>query len=425
MNHSRTIPAALFVLLAALCCHALAEEPYFVGLGQLSGGAGSIAMAVSADGMTVVGRAENADGDWEAFRWTAAEGMVGLGFLPNSSPYPISMANDVSDDGTVIVGTSSNGSWLADVEAFRWTQQSGTMDGLGYVYEPGIDDASQAAGVSADGAVVVGLCGSPADASVAFRWTTAGGMVNLGDLPGGWMRGRASNVSADGTIVVGSGVTYYGREAFRWTESTGLVPLGVLPGYYDSDVGEISPEGNCIVGFCEADDRVEAFRWTAEEDMVGLGFLSGGDWSEAWGTSAEGNVIVGLAGDLIGNCGAFIWTDPLEMQYLSEVLALDVGLDIGEWTLVTAYGVTPDGKYIVGEGTNPDGQTEAWLACVADPIACAGDLDGDGERDLSDLATLLASYGVDAGGDLDGDGDTDLSDLGALLAVYGRPCLQW
>jgi photosystem II stability/assembly factor-like uncharacterized protein len=54
----------------------------------------------------------------------------------------------------------------------------------------------------------------------------------------------------------------------------------------------------------------------------------------------------------------------------------------------------------------------------------AGDLDGDGDVDLSDLATLLAHYGTAAGatyedGDLDGDGDVDLADLAALLSVYG------
>ncbi|MBU0617224.1 MAG: hypothetical protein KKI02_05880 [Planctomycetes bacterium] len=51
-----------------------------------------------------------------------------------------------------------------------------------------------------------------------------------------------------------------------------------------------------------------------------------------------------------------------------------------------------------------------------------GDLDGDGDVDLSDLATLLASYNLDEGGDVDGDGDTDLSDLAALLANYGSTC---
>ena len=54
----------------------------------------------------------------------------------------------------------------------------------------------------------------------------------------------------------------------------------------------------------------------------------------------------------------------------------------------------------------------------------SGDLDGDGDVDLTDLATLLAHYGMTSGatyemGDIDGDGDVDLSDLGALLAWYG------
>jgi hypothetical protein len=59
--------------------------------------------------------------------------------------------------------------------------------------------------------------------------------------------------------------------------------------------------------------------------------------------------------------------------------------------------------------------------------ACPGDLDGDSDVDLSDLAILLANYGTTSGaaytdGDLDGDGDVDLADLAALLAVYGTSC---
>ena len=54
-----------------------------------------------------------------------------------------------------------------------------------------------------------------------------------------------------------------------------------------------------------------------------------------------------------------------------------------------------------------------------------GDLDGDGDVDLADLAQLLANYASPSGatyadGDLDGDGDVDLSDLAALLANYGN-----
>ena len=58
---------------------------------------------------------------------------------------------------------------------------------------------------------------------------------------------------------------------------------------------------------------------------------------------------------------------------------------------------------------------------------CPGDLDGDLDVDLSDLATLLGNYGTTGGagyddGDLDGDEDVDLVDLAALLAAYGTLC---
>jgi hypothetical protein len=53
---------------------------------------------------------------------------------------------------------------------------------------------------------------------------------------------------------------------------------------------------------------------------------------------------------------------------------------------------------------------------------CPGDFDGNGVRDLQDLATLLSGFGNSAVGDMDGDGDTDLQDLAFLLAVFGAPC---
>ena len=60
-------------------------------------------------------------------------------------------------------------------------------------------------------------------------------------------------------------------------------------------------------------------------------------------------------------------------------------------------------------------------------ISCIGDLNDDGVVDLSDLAELLAHYGMTSeaeyeDGDLDGDGDVDLSDLAELLGHYGNVC---
>ncbi len=56
-----------------------------------------------------------------------------------------------------------------------------------------------------------------------------------------------------------------------------------------------------------------------------------------------------------------------------------------------------------------------------------GDLDGDGDVDLTDLARLLAAYGscvgdpdYDPAADIDGDGCVELDDLAALLSHYGE-----
>ena len=63
---------------------AASEAPVFRGLGFLSGILNSEARAVSADGTVVVGMS-NVNSGLEAFRWTLASGMVGLGDLPGGN----------------------------------------------------------------------------------------------------------------------------------------------------------------------------------------------------------------------------------------------------------------------------------------------------------------------------------------------------
>ena len=195
------------------------------------------------------------------------------------------------------------------------------MTGLGRL--PGGEEftPSKARGVSADGRVVVGFSGSAAGAE-AFRWTAAGGMEGLGDLPGGTFSSEALNVSADGQVVVGYANSEQGQEAFRWTRSGGMTPCGT--------------------------------------------FSNGYSYSEALDVSGDGNILVGYS---LGEQGqrAFIWDKSHGMRNLQEVLVNEYGLDLDRWTLKMARAISDDGLTIVGKGINPDGNEEAWTARLTQP----------------------------------------------------------
>jgi uncharacterized membrane protein len=118
--------------------------------------------------------------------------------------------------------------------------------------------------------VVVGERRSGAD-SEAFRWTEAGGMVGLGDLPGGSFSSGAIAVSADGSVIVGSSLTDIGSEAFIWDATHGMRNLksvltasGLnLAGWTLTGAGGISADGFTIAGVgINPQGQTEAWRAT-------------------------------------------------------------------------------------------------------------------------------------------------------------------
>ena len=224
-----------------------------VRLGFLPGGNQSEANGVSADGAVVVGWSNFPGGAQQAFRWTQGIGAVGLGFLPGGGGLFGSQATAVSANGSVVVGASiiPFGPGTGVDEAFRWTQATG-MVGLGFL--PG-GSSSTARGVSADGAVIVGASNYSLSGPQAFRWTQATGMVGLGFLPGGSLS-IAQGVSADGAVVVGSSGGGVPSEAFIWTDTSGMQSLrdvlvsqgDDLTGWRLTQASGISADGTTIVG---------------------------------------------------------------------------------------------------------------------------------------------------------------------------------
>lgn len=98
--------------------------------------------------------------------------------------------------------------------------------------------------------------------------------------------------------------------------------------------------------------------------MVGLGDLPGGlHQSGANDVSADGSVIVGASNSANGS-EAFVWDATNGMRSVSDVLT-GLGVDLTGWTLRAAAAISADATTIVGYGSNPSGQGEAWLANIS------------------------------------------------------------
>jgi uncharacterized membrane protein len=217
------------------------DTKQFLDLGAFGGPAGtSAAIGVNPDGSVVVGGSSLTTAGasvYQAFRWTQALGLKNLGSI---APAGYSVAHGTSDDGTVVVGMTSvpatEPGFPNQLHAFRWVLTN-PATGAGTTTDLG-PATSEAMAVSSDGSVIVGHGAG----TRAFRWTQAGGVVDLGVLPG-HSHSMATAVSADGKVVVGISSPdfistafpnpgpFYDHttaRAFRWTQATGMRDLNTL-----------------------------------------------------------------------------------------------------------------------------------------------------------------------------------------------------
>ncbi|UCV13444.1 autotransporter domain-containing protein [Quatrionicoccus australiensis] len=354
---ARKTPVALAVA-SCLALLASSSQAQIADLGTL-GGTYSSALDISADGSVVVGYASNASGA-RSFRWTYSSGMEDLGTLGGTN----SNAAAISSDGAVVVGHADLNTGYH--HAYRWTRADGMVDlgTLGGEY-------SSAFGVSNDGGIVVGNSKVRANEVVAgmtiyyldfhaFRWT-ASGMVDLGTLGG--RESGASDVSADGSVIVGSAQNALGESlAFRWVQGTSadglttfdtegnsggaMIGLGTLGGAGSSASG-VSSNGSVVVGSSgTSGGYVHAFRWT-NDGMVDLGTLGGGE-SWANGTSSDGSVVVGSAeASNNGPYRAFRWTQANGMQSVENWLRAN-GVTVASDITSEAKATNNDGSVVVG-----------------------------------------------------------------------------
>jgi len=217
-------------------------------------------------------------------------------------------------------------------------------------------------------------------------------------------------------------------------------PLGVSvspDGSFLYAAGGISSGGHAILGYGIAGDGTLSA-------LVGMPFSSPGSSPKDFTFSSDSSILfVGHGSD--ATVRSFL-IDAETGQPSATGYLFDVGIQgelgdlmvLDDYLLVTdnyyydrglyCFDVLPNGNMTMN-GTLVDTQGIGPREIAGWSPPCVGDLDGDGDVDLLDLAALLASYGLCDGdpgyvaaADFDGDDCVTLSDLAALLSNYGMGC---
>lgn len=340
--------------LALLTTPALAQHQFFPMPGSSPSTFPEL-RAMSGDGRVLVGILGGPQ-DLDGWRWEYGcdSEIVVNGIFAFLAASGVVAANE---DGSLLAGSRSTGS--EENDAILWSQSGGIVS-LGNI--PGGSNPV-ANDMTPSGDRVVGTI-ETLGGQEAFLWQPGTGMVGLGTVPGSTSLSSARCISADGSVVGGGGPTGAGNEAFLWEATQGWTPLGDLPGGpVISVVVALSSDGS--VAACigtPAQFILEAARWTPATGMVGLGFLPGDTTSIASDMSVDGNVIVGFS-LRASTQRAFLWTSALGMVDLRDHLLANGASGLGGWELLQALTVSSDGSRLAGLG-RVGGQFRLWTAVL-------------------------------------------------------------
>jgi probable HAF family extracellular repeat protein len=240
-----------------------------------------------------------------------------LGSFPNAAPCDasLSFATDVSGDGEVVVGLGWNGCTYA--HAYRWTESTGIVD-LGSSVE---GRSTSAAGVSADGMVVVGHQTRADGFQQGARWVGNRQELIPGPAGGIGYVGEAMSANRDGSIVVGRSCIpgpNLAQSAWIWRAQGGI---SCLP------PPQIRPSPGPLI-------IVEAAATSDDGQVIG--------GSQNVGGSPDSNAVIWIEG---------------RPAYLKDFLrANGVPNAFEGWPNTgTITAVSPDGRVLVGWGAGPTG----------------------------------------------------------------------
>jgi WD40 repeat protein len=317
--------------------------------------------------------------------WNVADGSVAHTFENGA------VSVDISDDGTKLVAVAGGIQiWsMSDYALIR------TL--------PGHNNGTNQAVISSDGTLI----GSGGEDQNVKLWRVSDGAL-LWTRPSNAAAVDTVAFSPDGQILAGGCA---GSRVGLWRTSDGMF-LRSLNGIHAVDSIAFSPDGTLIAVAEQAyGNNLKLYR-ASDASLVRAFPGSQGFQHQSVTFTPDGSTIVFSSG------AKFIQFWRVADGALLRQYDKEMGTGYFDWLPVA---VSPDGRYF------GYGRQDHMVVMARNPLHCAGDLNGDRQIDLSDLALLLAHFGTQSGGtledgDVDGDADVDLQDLASLLSVFGSAC---
>ncbi len=381
MRVRNTIKAKVVMLTAVGCSLATrgdeASAASLVPVGVLDESHGySMVMALSPDGMCVVGGGVNAAGFMAPFLWQRGTGTQAL---PNpGDQYGYATGVDVRPAVGEIVIAGQIG-----YTAQRYNAPlSGTGPWLGsWAILPGAVYTE------------VSSCNSVSTSTNGDKYYIAGWTTSTCYKGAKGYRYRGSSTQDDYWDFKGTGGTYFdavastgvcvgsdsggsgARSLWAWQSGSGLIPSLSSEQGVGQGIG-ISPDGTWMTGgSCVDSTNYHAFLWkTGQTQAIDLSPLAMDTGSVGYDVTDDGVVVGYSCGTSWETRRAAVWDRTGTWDTTGQgALVMDVltqaGVDLGDWAQLTeAVSISADGLVIAGNGVwASDGSARGWVAVIPEP----------------------------------------------------------